>query len=240
MVHCTGKVLRLFLVGTSWNVFFPLRERYHVDMASPPPVRPHDIGGTLQDSKNSLSPEAALDLRELMISLLRESERAVVIIAAARLDAGLEAILKHVLIPHPGGTDPLFDGDRMLGTFSAKIAMAHRIGAIDNDFEHALQILRKIRNDFAHDLETESLASTRQKQRLSILVRWANNSATFGELAGISFSGKRSNEHTQFVCCTVIMVAMLAIGTHRLTRVVVGKPLSMTGVGTASNAGSNT
>lgn len=182
----------------------------------------------MEDRTNSLTQEAALNLRKLMISLLRESERAVVIIAAARLDAELEVLLKHLLIPHPGGTDPMFEGDRMLGTFSAKIAMAHRLGAIDNDFENALQILRRIRNDFAHDLDTESLASTRQKQRLAVMVRWVSHSETFVRLTEIDHPDARTAEHIQFVCCAVIMVAMLSVGVQRLSRVAIGKALSIT------------
>lgn len=178
------------------------------------------------------------DIFSLVKSLLDESERAVVIIAAARLDADLEALLKHLLIPHPGGNDPLFEGDRMLGNFSAKINMAYRLGAIDNDFEHALQVLRKIRNDFAHQLDSESLSSTRQKSRLAILVRWAEKSDIYqAGLAMPPAAGKsvpqRSHEHLQFVFCTVCMVVMLHTGLASLKRVNVGNPLTLVPVRSA-------
>lgn len=184
-------------------------------------------GDMLEERKNALSQEAIVDLQKLMESMLKESERAVVIVAAARLDAELEALLKHLLIPHPGGTDPLFDGDRMLGTFSAKIGMAYRLGAIDNDIEHSLQILRKIRNDFAHQLDTESLSSPRQKQRLAILVRWASTTHVFDGLMKLERTAETTLEHAQFVCCTVILAATLHVGVSLLTRVSVGKALSI-------------
>lgn len=45
------------------------------------------------------------DVFGLFSSLIRESERASVILAAARLDVDLERLLKQVLYRHPGGTD---------------------------------------------------------------------------------------------------------------------------------------
>ncbi len=169
------------------------------------------------------------DIFGLTKSLLDESERAVVILAGARLDIDLEKLLKHILTPYPGGTDPLFDGDRMLGTFSAKIAMAYRIGAIDADLERGLQIVRKIRNDFAHQLEHESLSSPRQKSRLAELVRWASQAELY-QLGNKAFSeaNKKSAEHFDFVLCTVCMAVTLSSGVAHLSRVNVGTPLSLT------------
>lgn len=123
--------------------------------------------------------ELIKDVFSFLGSLIRESERAAVVLAAARIDVDLERILKHVLHRHPGGTDSLFDSDRALGTFSAKIALAHRLGLIDEDFEHSLQMLRRIRNDFAHQLESESLSSTRQKPRLNELIKWVEHTDVY-------------------------------------------------------------
>ena len=167
------------------------------------------------------------DIFGLIKSLRDESERAVVILAAARLDVDLEKLLKHILKRHPGGTDPLFEGDRMLGTFSAKIAMAHRLGAIDDDFEHAIQMLRKIRNDFAHQLESETLSSSRQKSRLQELVRWASKSDIYQSGLKAFDTEEMSVEHLQLVLCVATMVVMLHAGLSTLSRVHVGRALSV-------------
>lgn len=171
--------------------------------------------------------ELLKDIFSLVKSLLDESERATVILAAARLDSDLEALLRHVLVPHPGGNDPIFEGDRMLGTFSAKIAMAHRLGVIDGDFEHALQILRKIRNDFAHQLETESLSSHRQKSRLAIIVRWAKESEVYQAGSKAFASECKSADQLQFVISVTCMAVVLHAGLHTLKRVYLGPPLSL-------------
>lgn len=167
------------------------------------------------------------DVFSLVKSLLDESERAAVILAAARLDVDLERLLKRLLAPHPGGNDPLFEGDRMLGTFSAKICFAHRLGAIDPAFEHALQILRRIRNDFAHQLDQENLSTQRQKLRVLELVRWAEKSEMYQ--TGIkTFEAKaKSKEHLQFVVCTVCMSVLLHAGHKKFSQLKVREPLAI-------------
>ncbi|HJU70861.1 MAG TPA: hypothetical protein VJ603_03370 [Paucimonas sp.] len=177
---------------------------------------------TLEEQKELLT-----DIFGLTASLMRESERAAVIIAAARLDVDLERLLKHVLHHHPGGSDSLFDSDRAVGTFSAKIALCHRLGILDADLEHALQLVRKIRNDFAHQLEHESLSSPRQKPRLNELIRWAQNSNVYKSgIKAINAEGK-SHEHIQFTVCVVCMAAIVKHGLKSLTRVNVGRPLGI-------------
>lgn len=169
------------------------------------------------------------DVFSLTKSLLDESERATVILAAARLDVDLERLLKRLLAPHPGGSDPLFDGDRMLGTFSAKIAFAHRLGAIDSEFEHALQMLRKIRNDFAHQLDQESLSSQRQKQRILELSRWAEKSEIYKSGVKAFESSAKSKEQLEFIVCTVCMTVLIHIGCKSFGQLKVNVPLSVIG-----------
>jgi len=167
------------------------------------------------------------DVRSMTTSLLDESERAAVILAAARLDVDLERLLKHLLVPHPGGNDPLFDGDRMLGTFSAKISFAHRLGAIDSGFEHAIQILRKIRNDFAHQLDQEHLSSHRQKGRVLELVRWAEKTSIYQDVFGLfKDTMPQSKEHFQFVTCTVCMIVLIQVGCKKFQQIALSDPLS--------------
>lgn len=83
--------------------------------------------------------------------LASEGERSLVIGGAARIDVAVERLLKAVMSRAPRGKDDnLFHPDRPLGTFSAKINLAYRLGLLDDNIEHALQMVRKIRNDFAH------------------------------------------------------------------------------------------
>jgi len=82
-----------------------------------------------------------------------ESDRACVILAGVLLDEALAVLLKVSLIPNPSGEDTLFSGAYApLSTFSARIDMAHRLGLIDSNFARSLHLVRKIRNEFAHNV----------------------------------------------------------------------------------------
>ncbi|MGU2417856.1 hypothetical protein [Burkholderia cenocepacia] len=170
------------------------------------------------------------DYVRIVKSLLRESERAAVILAAAQLDVELEGAIKQVLVPHPGGNDPLFDADRALGTFSAKILMAHRLGIISLEFEHALQIIRKIRNDFAHQIDTSSLAHEPQRARLETLFSKFKRSERFGrvvELVNGIDEISATPEQRKLVACCAVMIASLGNNAPRLDRVNVGRPIDV-------------
>ena len=124
----------------------------------------------MDTSKNTISREFAnknaAEAAAFVRSLTTESERAAVVLGAAKLDSLLELLLKRSLLPSPGGKDDLFDTERPLGTFSAKITVAYRMGLIDKDFEYSLQVVRKIRNNFAHSIENETLSKSSHHDRL--------------------------------------------------------------------------
>lgn len=96
-----------------------------------------------------------------------ESDRAAVVLGAARLDIGLRHLLDAFLLPDPSPKeDPLLDGDSPLSTFSARITASHRLGLVDADTARALHLVRKIRNAFAHDLHGCKLDSGSQGNRV--------------------------------------------------------------------------
>lgn len=110
---------------------------------------------------------AAEETSRIVVQLMKEQGRGAVLLGAARLDVALEKLLKSVMAPHPGGDDNLFQPDRPLGSFSTKIALAFRLSLIEKPVEHALQMIRKVRNDYAHSFEDASLAQQEHKNRLS-------------------------------------------------------------------------
>ena len=102
-----------------------------------------------------------------------ESDRAAVILGAAKLDALLFQILDRHFKPSLASTDELLDGDSPLSTFSAKIHICYRLGLISADFAKTLNVIRKLRNAFAHEVSGASLASGPQADRLnSLLLPW--------------------------------------------------------------------
>jgi hypothetical protein len=59
-----------------------------------------------------------------------ESDRAAVILVAARLDEMLRVAITHRLIPCPTSQDDLMRSDGPLGMFSSRIDAAYRLGLI--------------------------------------------------------------------------------------------------------------
>ena len=101
---------------------------------------------------------AASAVRAIALQMLEERGRGAVLVGVARVDAALERVLLSVLLPSEGRGDALFQPDRPLGSFGAKISLAHRLGLIDQPVERALHTLRRVRNTFAHSSESAALS----------------------------------------------------------------------------------
>lgn len=97
----------------------------------------------------------------------KESDRGAVIVAASIFDATLESLLKQYFVASPGAADDLFDGaNAPLATFSSKVAMAFRLGLISGKFCRNLHLIRRIRNEFAHNIHGGSFDDTAIKSRV--------------------------------------------------------------------------
>ena len=80
-------------------------------------------------------------------------ERATAILSAAILDDAIGSLLKCTLLPCATNKDPLFDSAYApLETFSAKVDLAVRMGLITAGVARSLHLIRKIRNEFAHNI----------------------------------------------------------------------------------------
>lgn len=79
------------------------------------------------------------------------SDRACAVLAGAVLDDKLKSLLLGYLLPPSNRKD-----DRLLGrngsinSFSARIQLAHRLGLVSEEVREALDWLRDVRNDAAH------------------------------------------------------------------------------------------
>ena len=120
--------------------------------------------------ENEYSKRQFIELKGFINDLLGENDRAAVILGTAKIDYLLYRILLKSLIPNPSGKDDLLDTDSPLSTFSARINMIYRLGLITKDFCRALHILRKIRNQFAHEYSKSKLNSSPHKDRVQELI----------------------------------------------------------------------
>jgi hypothetical protein len=104
-----------------------------------------------------------------MEEFVGESDRAAVILGAAKVEHLLGEILDKFLLPTPAANDDLLEGDAPIGTFSAKIKLCHRLGIIDDQFAKSLNVFRRLRNGFAHEVTSNTLTAGAARDRVSAL-----------------------------------------------------------------------
>jgi hypothetical protein len=101
-----------------------------------------------------------------------ESDRASVILAAAMLDNVLDTLLRAKLAPVSTGQDTLLDGHNSpIASFSARIDLTYRVGVISDKMARDLHIIRRIRNEFAHNIVGCSFDSPSVRSRVVELTR---------------------------------------------------------------------
>lgn len=101
--------------------------------------------------KDKSIPPPGLKVDDLVEKFNTESDRAAGVLAAAYLDAFLEDILRGVLLPG-SRTDEMFEGQGPLRSFGSRIALAHALGVSTDEVSREMDLIRKIRNHFAHNL----------------------------------------------------------------------------------------
>lgn len=171
-----------------------------------------------QEKLDTCGDVAAVEAQKIALRLLKEGERGAVLLGAARLDFALERLLKGAMHPHIGGDDNLFDSDRPLGTFSAKIALAYRLGLIEKPVEHALQMIRRVRNEFAHSFEDARLTESEHRNRLSRPYADARTNPLWSILEGIfKEHTETSAEVREYICLVVVLVSFMEAVTHMQT-----------------------
>lgn len=105
----------------------------------------------------------------------KETDRAAVILAAAKIDELLRLAIIGRLRPSTASRDDLLQPEGPIGSLRARIDIAFRLGLIDGAFVRALHLVRKIRNDFAHESSSASLASGAHSDRVrELALPWRN------------------------------------------------------------------
>jgi len=82
----------------------------------------------------------------------RETERGAALTAAAYLDDLFERVIAAFLIPNDSGLNLTSGFSAPLGSLAARIAACHALGLISEREFHEAEIIRNVRNEFAHKL----------------------------------------------------------------------------------------
>ena len=137
----------------------------------------------LSDEKKAESEALAIRIRDGLIHTHRMSHGSVVASAAAILDKKLEMAVKTKLPSiNKKLAKQLFEDFRPLGSFAAKIDLAHALDITSDSVYAELQKIRKIRNEFAHSEQILSLDVEPMKSLFMGLKRPASASDTYTEL----------------------------------------------------------
>lgn len=98
-------------------------------------------------------------------SLSEESDRGCALMAAAFIEEKLGELLHAFCVDNKKIYERLFENNGALATFSSKIDLALLLGLIPKNIFDDLQLLRKIRNDFAHNASFITFESNPTKER---------------------------------------------------------------------------
>ena len=166
---------------------------------------------------------AASAVRTIALQMLEERGRGAVLVGVARVDAALERLLQAVLLPSPGRSDSLFQTDRPLGSFGARISLAHRLGLIETPVERALHTLRRVRNAFAHSSDSASLSDPAYAERLAQAYRDARANPLWGPLESVLTKADGASDPPvdpalrDYILLITILVAFLEATAQQLS-----------------------
>jgi len=94
--------------------------------------------------------ELSTKLSELLPQFQQESERGSALLAGALLDDVLAERLKDFFVADPNAVKAMMGVERPLGTFGARIQMGYLLGFFGPETRKALEIIKDVRNSFAH------------------------------------------------------------------------------------------
>ncbi len=98
---------------------------------------------------------ASLAYNKIVAEYQSESDRAAVILASSHLEVMAEWVLRAYLADSKA-TNELFESNGPLTTFSGRTKLAFAAGLMQNSALHDFNLIRKIRNHFAHQVEAGS------------------------------------------------------------------------------------
>lgn len=97
-----------------------------------------------------------MDLQEVGIfrmHLDRETDRGCALMSAAFLDEKLKELLQQYMVQDTQSLKELFSGNGAISSFSSRIELSYLLGLISKNVRKDLNLIRKIRNEFAHSIE---------------------------------------------------------------------------------------
>ena len=121
------------------------------------------------DDESGLEESRLKEFIDFRASLIQESDRGSVLMAAAFIEDKLEDLLEAYFVKNEKVCRQLLKGNGALATFSSKIDLTFLLGLIPENIFNDLHLLRKIRNEFAHTASKISFKTPSIKDRTRAL-----------------------------------------------------------------------
>ena len=110
------------------------------------------------------------------------SDRAAGIVATTLLENSLDGVLVYMFVNSEASLlKEIFSENGPLATFSAKIRLAFALGLVTAEGRHDLDIVRKVRNSFAHDIGGNTFESITIRDRC-LSLKMVDHFVSFEEL----------------------------------------------------------
>ena len=102
----------------------------------------------------------------------KESDRAAAILVCSLFDNALVTLIRNTLVACPTNDDNLIDNPNSpVSTFSSRIDLVFRLGLISAKFCRDLHLFRKIRNEFAHNIQGCTFSNSSVHSRIIELAK---------------------------------------------------------------------
>lgn len=92
-------------------------------------------------------------LNSTFAEIFKQSDRAAAIVSGGILEEILQRMITSFMLPHPNVAKNIFDGVAPISTFAAKIELSYHLGLINIKEYEDLNLIKKIRNQFAHSIK---------------------------------------------------------------------------------------
>ncbi len=89
---------------------------------------------------------------EFLKEFVQESDRAAIVLGSAKIEELLGELITSRLVPPTKGKEDLVDQGKALAAFHVRLIAAKRLGLIDDEFSHNIDVFRRLRNQFVHTL----------------------------------------------------------------------------------------
>lgn len=163
-------------------------------------------------------PNLSADVTRMVEDLERETDRGVALLAVAFLDDVLDVMLRAVMVNEPEAVNRLMGTGRALESFGARTHLAYCMGLLGRDVYHDVNLVREIRNDFAHrqptSFEAEEIRGKCQRLKAAATV--------------MADAGCTARE--RYTATVVMLANHLIVATGELKHAVCAKDFAVNGV----------